>query len=384
MDLNLDLSFVNKAFQNLKTTEVKTDGGNEKKPSYYNLRIGFHTSKDNHSGLIEPLEIDHKELSKYFKRTAAQIFTQIPQTTAFIKMEDPGIITDFAHKKDMKLIIHTPYAMNDFWKSGDLTKLNVSLDNAKKFMYNQANQLIKQLDGMVVHLPKLNAFQVADVISNRSTPEVTILLENHAYKPDDGSYELPSKLNKLTEELNKAKVQNWGYCIDTAHLFVQISRADREIGYKIETLPGMSRWLNELTTETREKIKCWHLNGSMNPASSYDDKHAIPVFGLNHKLKPIPNPTGKAKAKDLEAGYCRDYMWGDLLMKEEIINDGIDSTLSDQIEALEDSSLIPILKHAMHYDIPVILEINRGNEDDVQGCLKVFAALEKNILADKY
>jgi hypothetical protein len=146
----------------------------------------------------------------------------------------------------------------------------------------------------------------------------------------------------------------------------------------------MERWLKELTAETRSRIKCWHLNGSMNPASSYDDKHAIPVFGLNHLKEPVPNPTGKARAKELEVGYCKDYMWGNLLMRDEIKHDGLDANLNDQIEALGDSSLIPVLQHSMTHNIPVILEINRGNDDDVTACLKMFHKLENGILKKEF
>lgn len=394
MNLQLDLSVLNKAFGGLKSNTEDNhkllNNSDDEKTKFHALRIGFHTGKDKYDGLIEPLGIDHKTLNKYFDHTAAQIFTQVPQTTVFIKMEEPHVITEFLKKSNMKMVIHTPYAMNDFWKTvhhdgtPDINKLSLSLENAQKFMRDKSNNLIHQLSGLIVHLPKSTPDKVVNVIKHRNFTDVTILLENHAYKPDEGSYELPSKLNKLTELMIKANVPNWGYCIDTAHLFVQISRADRELGYKIETRNGMNRWLKELSAETRSRIKCWHLNGSMNPASSYDDKHAIPLFGLNHLLNPIANPTGKAKAKALEVGYCKDYMWGDLLMKDEIKKSGLDSILDDQIEALDDSSLIPVFQHAMHHNIPVILEINRGNDDDVTGCLKIFNKLEQGILAGKF
>lgn len=380
----VDLSLINKAFGGLKveSKHVASD--------LHPLRIGFHTNKDKFPGFIQPLEADHQALLDYFSYTAAQIFTQVPQTTAFMKMEEPVKIVDFLKENDMKIVIHTPYAMNSFWRSAnadgtpDITKLSESLDNAKKFMYDSDGKLIHQLVGLVVHLPKMVPENVVHVIKHRSANEVTILLENHAYKPDEGSYETPVKLNKLTDLLIKANVQNWGYCIDTAHLFVQISKADRAVGYTVETRAGMEKWLSELSSETRSRIKCWHLNGSMNPASSYDDKHAIPIFGLNFKSESIPNPTGKLKAAELEKGYCRDYMWGDLLMKEEIIKDGVDFWIRDQLEALSDSSLIPVLKHSMTHKIPIILEINRGNNDDIKACLTVFSALEKDILDGKF
>jgi len=385
MDLQLDLSSVNKAFGGLIETKVEID--HLTKVEEHRLRIGFHTSKDGHTGLIEPLRLDHKALSKYFACTAAQIFTQVPQTTVFVKMESPADIIKFLKDNNMKITIHTPYAMNNFWKathpngSPDVTKLQESLGNAQEFLIDKS---APQLAGLVVHLPKAGPVQVAHVLKARNFNDVCILLENHAYKPDEGSYELPSKLNKLTELLIKADIPNWGYCIDTAHLFVQISRADRDAGYKIETRKGMERWLSDLSSETRSRIKAWHLNGSMNPASSYDDKHAIPMFGLNHLLEPIPNPTGKAKAAELEKGYCKDYMWGDLLMRAEIKKEGLDSNLADQLEALTDSSLIPVLKHAISTGVPVILEINRGNDADVEGCLKMFSGLESGILKGKF
>lgn len=379
MNLDLDLSILDKAFKNVKV--VRVENSDEKKGGGKHLRIGFHTSKGDHSGIIPALEEDYQLLSKYFKKTCAQIFTQVPQTTNFIKMEEPNKIVDFAKSKDMKLVIHSPYAMNDFWTTKNEGKLVTSLANANELMYGKDGMLDHHLAGLVIHLPKKSPAHVTEVINKRSNDEVCILLENHAYKPDDCSYELPSKLNKLTEMLIASGLKNWGYCIDTAHLFVQISKGDRLLGYKIETKAGMTKWMNELSPETKKRIKCWHLNGSMNPASSYDDKHAIPVFGLNHLLQPIPNPTGKAKPEQLEKGYCKDYMWGDLLMKAELAQYGIESTISDQVEALSDSSLVTVLQHAIEHDIPVVLEINRGNPDDINSCLAVFQRLESDIIS---
>jgi hypothetical protein len=197
MNIKLDLSALDKAFGGIK---IPVDGG-EEKSKFHRLRIGFHTGKDNYSGLIEPLGIDHSVLSKYFESTAAQIFTQVPQTTVFVKMEPPEQIAEFLKKSNMKLVIHTPYAMNDFWKkthgdgTPDINKLSLSLENAEKFLPNKSE---KQLTGLVVHLPKAPPEQVVHVLKHRNFDDVTILLENHAYKPDEGSYETPAKLNKLT------------------------------------------------------------------------------------------------------------------------------------------------------------------------------------------
>ena len=327
--------------------EVKIDGGEK----HNKLNLGFHTFKDNHPGIITPLEEDVKQLGVNF-RPAAQIFTQVPMTAMFNKLEPPEDIMKMATSHNMSIVIHSPYAINDFWKKNDLTKLHKSLENAEKY-FDANNNLFK---GLVVHLPKMVPEDVVNVIKNRKHITVSILLENHAYKPDDKSYELPSKLNKLTSLMIDANTPNWGYCIDTAHLFVCISQNDRLNGYKIEDRKDMERWLNELSDESRKKIKCWHLNGSVNSASSYKDKHSIPIFGENH----------------LKADHIPDQIWGNLMIKNA-------NSIADQVESLQESSLVPIFKHALAHDIPVILEINRGNANDIKACLETFAALEKYI-----
>jgi endonuclease IV len=363
---------MNKAFSGLEITtkdenEKKDKMGGatsaEKKDQYHPLRLGFHTNKGDFKGIVEPLLADSKQLKEMHFRPAAQIFTQVPQTSQFSKIEDPAVIMQVAQKQDLSLVIHSPYSINDFWKKNDLTKLNNSLENAQKFVAADVSSGVPHFRGIVVHLPKATPENVTNVIKNRTYNDVPILLENHAYKPGPDSYELPSKLNKLTKLLTENKTPNWGYCIDTAHLFVCISQADRLAGYKIEQRSAMERWLGELTAETRDRIKCWHLNGSVNLASSYDDKHAIPIFGTGHRLNT----------------HSPDQMWGALLMRNEIISDGLDDIIKDQLESLQDCSIIPILKHAMKYDIPVILEINRGNNDDIGACLKMFHAIENAI-----
>lgn len=322
------------------------------------LRLGFHTEKGTFKGIIQPLNNDVDQLKKYYFSPAAQIFTQVPQTSKFVKLEETSRIMNVIKSHNLTLVIHSPYSINDFWKKNDLTKLHNSLTNAKEFvdLDDKKNPCFR---GIVVHLPKSLPEVVVDVIKNRKIEDVPILLENHAHKPGLDSYELPSKLNRLTNLLIESNTPNWGYCIDTAHLFVCISQSDREAGYKIERRSDMERWLKELSEESRSRIKCWHLNGSVNAASSYNDKHSIPVVGTDHEL----------------ATYIPDQMWGSLLMRDEIIENNIDNVIIDQIESLQDCSIVSILKHAMHYDIPVILEINRGNADDVVVCLKILNAL---------
>lgn len=340
-------------------------GGSEEKTKYNKLVLGFHTSKNNKQGIIPSLHDDSQLLITHGFKPAAQIFTQVPATSVFSKIEPQSTIIKFMHDRTLSLVIHSPYAINNFWKSGDLTKLHNSLKNAEMFV--QAEKALgsknSYFKGIVVHLPKQTPEAVVNVIKNRQYPDVPILLENHAYKPGDDSYELPHKLNKLTELLIKHNTPNWGYCIDTAHLFVCISKEDRKAGYRIEERSCMENWLSQLTNETRSRIQCWHLNGSINASSSHDDKHAIPIFGDGHST----------------SNHVPDQMWGDLLMKEEILANGLDKHLQDQLEALQNSSLVPILKHAMTNNIPVILEINRGNAYDITGCLKVFAKLEHEI-----
>ena len=366
-NLGDNLNKLTQAFNNRTIIGGSDEKSEEKK--YNKLIIGFHTNKNGSSGIINPLKIDSMELKRHGFRPAAQIFTQVPQTSIFSKMESQDEIIKLLKENDLSLVIHSPYSINDFWKKNDLTKLHKSLKNAELFV--EAEALISddsntddRFKGIVVHLPKLIPEDVVNVIKNRQHTSVPILLENHAYKPGVDSYELPSKLNKLSKLLDEAKTPNWGFCIDTAHLFVCISDEDRKNGYRVEERSCMERWLSELTNAARSHIRCWHLNGSVNPASSHDDKHSIPVFGTDHLL----------------STHVPDKMWGELLMKDEIIADGLDKHLNDQIESLQDSSLIPVLKHAMTHNIPVILEINRGNDNDITNCLKMFKRLESEII----
>ena len=359
-NFSISLERLNEQFVNISTgdnAENKVHGGEAK--SHNKLHIGFHTKKSYNDGIISSLTEDIEYLKTFGFNTASQIFTQVAQSAVMIKLEPSTDIIKYANDNNMFLVIHSPYVINGFWKTNDLTKLNASLANAETFVS-------ENFKGLVVHLPKQTPDKVANVIKNRKYESVPILLENHAYTDGNDSYELPHKLNALTELLEANNTPNWGYCIDTAHLFVCMSQKDRAKGYCIEKRKHMERWLSELSEVSRNKIKCWHLNGSENKASSHKDVHAIPIFGTNHLLN----------------SHMPDQIWGDMLLVDEIKSDGVDSTLDIQVDLIRDTSLVPILKHAMKHNIPVILEINRGNNGDIRGCLKVLAELEKNILND--
>lgn len=353
-NLSISLERLNQEFVN--NSEHKFGGNDEK--VYHKLHIGFHTRKAHDDGILSSITEDVEYLSKFGFIPATQIFTQVPKSMAPINMEPGEDILKYADKHNMFLVIHSPYVINGFWKTGNHSKLNVSLKNAETFVS-------ENFKGLVVHLPKQTPDKVANVIKNRQHTLVPILLENHAYTAGDDSYELPHKFNALTELLIANEVPNWGYCIDTAHLFVCMSQTDRKKGYCVENRKHMERWLSELSDTSRSKIKCWHLNGSVNAASSHKDEHAIPIFGSNHLANHVP-----------------DQIWGGMLLSEEIKSDGLDKTMDIQIDLIKDTSLVPILKHAMRYQIPVILEINRGDDGDIEGCMKVLAELEKNILSD--
>jgi endonuclease IV len=128
-------------------------------------------------------------------------------------------------------------------------------------------------EGIVVHLPKQPPKVVAEVLKAMGPTECPIFLENHAYKADDCSYELPEKLNALSAELDRLPFQTW-YCIDTAHLWSNITGHARTMGYCVEKESGFYKWLNELSPSSIKRIRWFHLNGSQNPASSNNDHHA--------------------------------------------------------------------------------------------------------------
>lgn len=255
---------------------------------------------------------------------AAQVNTHNPRTGAQSALGDYSEIKTYVEQQRIRFIVHTPYVINSFWKTPTAEKLEVVRQHARA-----AKQI--SAEGIVVHLPKDNPINVTNVLSAIGPTECPIFLENHTYKADEGSYETPEKLNRLTALLDKLPFDVY-YCIDTAHLWSNITAQSRAQGYCVEKEAGMYKWLSELSESTRRRIRWFHLNGSQNPSSSNKDHHAS-----------LTGPTDKMWSKD---------------------NFG---------------SLPYLIKFAQHNQIGLILENNDDEQKYTVDSLKVIAHILKHI-----
>jgi len=171
--------------------------------------------------------------------------------------------------------------------------------------------------GLVVHLPKDTTDVVADImpqIAARDSSLCPIILEMPAMRAADGiTYESAAKLNALCDKLivKCGNSIDWGLCIDTAHLWagsVSMKHYAETVAYFAELkYPGL--------------VKLFHLNGNKLPIGGNKDIHII-------------------------VGTAEDQIWRGV--------------------AYADSGLKAIFEFCRLHCIPIILEINRGEEHEVQ------------------
>lgn len=255
---------------------------------------------------------------------AAQVNTHNTRTGVQTALGSVAEIKTYVDSQRIRFIVHTPYVINGFWKNPTPESLEVVRQHARIAHSIGA-------EGIVVHLPKERPAHVAEVMRQIGPTDCIIFLENHAYKSDDCSYETPEKLNALTALLDKLGF-DVRLCIDTAHLWSNITEQTRALGYCIEKEAGFYKWLSELSPSTIKRIRWFHLNGSQNPSSSNKDHHAS-----------LTGPT--------------DKMW----TKESL------------------GSLPYLIKFAQHNQIGLILENNEDEQKYTVDSLKVIAHILKHL-----
>ena len=286
--------------------------------------------------------------SEFFNINCGQIYVVNPRSSKKIKLENmTNDIKKLIKKKNFKLFVHVSHTTNGFWSDDE--KKEISGFN---LLLNQMKTAEKiNADGIVLHLPKRHYKYVSDRIekykNNFNKININLLLEHPTYKSDENcSYETPSKLNRLTKHIKKIKLKKWGYVIDTAHLWSSITELDRKNGYKIETYQGANNWINDIDKNTKEKIKLIHFNGSHNKHSSNKDKHAIPIFGkYNNK-----------KSKKIEI----DNIWSKYL---------------DSKREIKKNSMHRFIEFAKEINIPLIIEMNYGTNDQLLNSLNFIKKL---------
>ena len=208
------------------------------------------------------------------------------------------------------VIVHAPYIVNLANKS-DINKYNFYIE----FLIKELNR-VKELglDKMVLHPGSATTCTKEEAISNiaeainkiyENTTDVVILLEYMAGKGNEVGSSI-GELKGIIDKINDK--ERIGVCIDTCHMNdsgVDIAKFDE--------------FLDEFDREIGiGKIKCVHVNDSLNPIGSHKDRHANIGYGTigfdnlinvvyNNRLEGIPfileTPYINRNNKDAYAPY---------------------------------------------------------------------------------
>jgi endonuclease IV len=271
--------------------------------------LGIHLHKNG--------DIDLSKSVKDMPWHSVQIFTHGPMN---FKLNNFNLIDlkDNVKDKQINLFVHSTHLSKPFKQSKSIINhIKEQMDISK-----QINAL-----GLIVHLPKAEPIIIVDTYKLFMDNSVKIIFETPALKPDNkkdansSTYCSPENLNYLFDKLIEAKCINFGLCIDTAHLFSS--------GINITNKCDAEKWLADF--KHHKYIKLFHLNGNMTDLGSGKDKHAIPL-SIDDKIWNKFNSTN-----------------------------------------IKDSGLIVFIKFAIKLNIPMIMEINRGADDDLKKSIKMIS-----------
>lgn len=300
--------------------------------------LGIHVAKkskvlekphQNRKTMVDAIETDCGLLGL----NAAQIFTHGPRGYRCNIEKEAEEIGEFCRKKKIALSVHSTYPSVAIWKVTRKTKDDAA---SKRILGHIRSQLemckVIGAKGLVIHLPRrppehiLETMKVVHEIIKEIG--ISIWLEMISSKADpELTYETPDKLDRLCKILDCGGIpaETWGLCIDTAHIFGS--------GLDITDKKTMDKWFKDLSKGTRKKIRMFHLNGSESDLGSGKDKHAI-------------------------AFSEEDNLYG-------------------HAESREKSGLFSVIKFCKRNRIPVILEINRGSEEDAISLIDTICEFEK-------
>lgn len=275
-----------------------------------NLIIGSHVSFNNKAQLLGSV----REALSYNANTF-MIYTGGAQSTLRSDINNEYTYEAFKLMIENNInpknaIVHAPYIVNLANKS-DIGKYNFYIE----FLIKELNR-VKELglDKMVLHPGSATTCTKEEAISNiaeainkiyENTTDVMILLEYMAGKGN----EVGSSIGELKGIIDKINDKDRiGVCIDTCHMNdsgVDIAKFD-------EFLDKFDREIGI------DKIKCVHVNDSLNPIGSHKDRHANIGYGTigfdnlinvvyNNRLEGIPfileTPYINRNNKDAYAPY---------------------------------------------------------------------------------
>ena len=263
--------------------------------------IGSHVSFKS-DGLLGSV----KEALSY-KATTFMFYTGAPQNTLRKSIDKTSTIKahELMKEKDINIdnvICHAPYIIN-LANKAKIDNWYFSIDFLKNEIKRCEELGIKYLvlhPGSAVSHPKEEAINniieaLNEVIDDEAN--VMILLETMAGK----GTEIGQTTEELKQIINNIIYQNKiGVCLDTCHL--NDSGIDlKEFDYYLD-LFNQEIGLN--------KIKCIHINDSLNPLGSHKDRHAnigYGTIGFDNLIKVIYHDKLKDVPKILETPYIEEY-----------------------------------------------------------------------------
>jgi endonuclease IV len=225
--------------------------------------------------LLDSIQAETKE----FDLDIYQIFTHGPRTRRKNKINIDKIRT-FNSEKNIELYVHTSYVSIGVWNVETMeVKVETQQDAIRLQHIIDMLQTSRELQskGLVLHIPSREPqriFKVLKKLKNYAKKKgvvlskaVPILLEMPARKAGLYSYENPENIIKLTKLINKLKI-NWGWCIDTAHLWAG--------GIKLSEEGVFNKWIKDLG-KYKSSIKLLHFNGALEKNfNTGKDYHIIP------------------------------------------------------------------------------------------------------------
>lgn len=249
-----------------------------------NLIIGSHVSFNNKKQLLGSVE----EALSYNANTF-MIYTGGAQSTMRSSINDE--LTYEGYKLMLEnninaknVIVHAPYIVNLANRS-DKNKYDFYID----FFIKELDRCkTLGLDKIVLHPGSATTCTKEEAIENiahginlvyKSTKDTMILLEFMAGK----GTEVGTSIDELKEIIDKIEDKDRiGVCLDSCHM--------NDAGIDISKI---DEFLDEFDSKIGvDKIKCFHINDSMNPIGSHKDRHAnigYGTIGFNNLLNVVYN-----------------------------------------------------------------------------------------------
>jgi endonuclease IV len=299
-------------------------------------KLGVHNAKVSHvlpnpnknrKTMLDAIQKDCSEL----KLDAGQIFVSGPRSTKMNPMDYDEIKT-YCDDKKINLYVHSNYMSVGIFNVNNANKNTPKAKSAIKTIVTQMDACDKLgSPGFVVHLSKKTPEQIVETLQVLyeyiKQFKTTLLLEQPAKKPDgELSYETAEKINNLSQLILDTIPQlNWGWCLDTMHLYSG--------GIELDDYKIVKKWFNDLKYPTY--IKLFHLNGgNIKQYNTGKDIHIVP--------------------------FAHD----DDIFSDAVYNDNGNKEFN--IKQIKKESIWIIASFAKKYNIDLIMEINRGNFPDIK------------------